>query len=182
MSIKVIDLRIGHDSWAKVYLEPDCRWSQGGGRITVNIDDDHVGSHFFSHVASETLEDFISSCGEDYLVHKLFQTKQWVSVADSDELLECIAREHLDRVKQARYSGLSKSKLRDLYEDLQGRGFHNLSELFHQLDSDSCDTMAAIFGDDWWYETLLTKTNHVYAWHLECIQAIQNHLKLKVAA
>lgn len=182
MNIQVLQLNINSENWARVYLEPDSRWSAGGGRITVNLGDDYLGSHFFSHVGNGTFTDFIANCGSDYLVNKLFQTETWIPVEDHDELFECIAREHMDKVRQARDSSISKEDLRDLYEDLYGRGFVSMFDLSNQLDQSSRDTMDAIFGEDWWYEDPFKKRNFKYDWHLKCIKAIQGNLKEKVAA
>lgn len=177
MTIEVLALQSKNEMWVKVYFEPDTRWSIGGGRITVNIGDDYIGSHFFSHVSDQTFKDFIGNCGTDYLVSKVFKSKQWVCVQDGEELIECIAREHLDRVKQARYSGITKEELRELYDDINSREFPDIGNLWNQLDSDSCDTMASIFGQDWYYDHSFKKIDHHYKNQLSAIERIQAHLK-----
>lgn len=177
MDIQVLQLNTHRDNWARVYLEPNNQWSEGGGRITVNLGDDYIGSHFFSHVSGNSFDDFIANCGTDYLVHKLFKTNFFIPVTDTTELFECISREYIDVIKQARSSVVSKEQLRYLYEDVCGRDFVSMFDLSNQLDRSCCDTMNAIFGDDWWFEEPFKKRNDVYDWQLQSIKIIQEKIK-----
>lgn len=177
MNVVTLEISIQNKGWARVYLEPNNRWSAGGGRITVNLGDDYLGSHFFSHVGNETFTDFIANCGSEYLVDKLFKTKPMISVTDADELLQCIAVDYMDEIREARWSSVSKTQLRNLYNDIKGREFESMSDLNNQIDGSSGATMDAIFGDDWWFELPFKKPNSAYDWQLTCINEIQDQLK-----
>ncbi|WP_180082586.1 hypothetical protein [Acinetobacter sp. YH12123] len=165
------------EDWVKVYIEPNNAYSDCGGRITVNIGDDHIGSHFFSHCGTETFEQFIGKVGYDYLINKLFQTQNWIDVESGDELFQSLLdNEILYRVKDARASGwVSKDELRELYEELKDREFRDIGELSNMLGSSECETMAKMFNDDWFYDGNFKKRNRVYDRQKAAIQAVIDH-------
>lgn len=172
------------EDWAKVYIEPNNAYSDCGGRITVNIGDDHIGSYFFSHCGTETFEQFIGKVGYDYLINKLFQTQNYIDVQDGEELFKSlIENEIFYRVKDARSSGLvDKDELRYLYDDLKYRDFRDIGELSNMLGSDEFETMSKIFNKDWYYEGYFKKRNNVYDRQKKVIQAVIDHFKSEVAA
>lgn len=162
------------DDWIKVYLEPNNIHSGCGGRITVNIGDDHTGSHFFSHCGTKTFEGFIGNTNYDYLINKLFQTKKWIDVESGHELFESIVpNDLLGSIREARHSGVvDKEELRFLYEDLKEHEFRDIGELFNMLESPERLTMTKIFGDDWYYDGRFKKQNRVYARQKLAVQAV----------
>ena len=150
------------DSWAVVYIDPNNSYSAGGGRITV-VTDDHVGSAFFSHVSQPTFKEFIAQCDPEYLIRKLFKVNQWIPVENGEEFIEYVARERLDAIKEHRSSGtVTKSALRELYDELKSSEFTNTSHLYDILYKTERATMDSIFGDDWWFELNPSKINQLY--------------------
>lgn len=172
------------EDWAKVYIEPNNAYSDCGGRITINISDDHIGSYFFSHCGTETFEQFIGKVGYDYLINKLFQTQNYIDVQNGEELFESLIKnEMFHRVKEARSSGLvDKDELRYLYDDLKDRDFRDIDELSNMLRSNEFETMSKIFNEDWYYDGYFKKRNHVYDRQKKVIQAVIDHFKSEVAA
>ena len=166
-----------NEDWVRVYLEPSNAYSECGGRITVNIGDDHIGSHFFSHCGTKTFKEFIGKVGYDYLIGKLFQTQNHIDVQSGEELFQSlIDNEMLYRVKDARSSGLvSKDDLRELYEDLKDREFRDTGELSCMVDSDAFETMSKIFNEDWYYDGNFKKRNRIYDRQKEVIQTVISH-------
>lgn len=184
-SIKVVVLsKVGKykDDWVKIYVEPNNAYSECGGRITVNIGDDHIGSHFFSHCGTKTFEHFLGKVSSDYLINKLFQTDQDIDVESSEELLQSLIENNmLHYVKTARISEeVSKEELRELYEAIKDLGFRDIGELSNMLDSDAYKTMSNIFGEDWFYERSFKKNNHIYERQACAIQSVINHFKDEV--
>lgn len=167
------------EDWAKVYIEPNSTHSDCGGRITVNIGGDYIGSYFFSHCGTETFEQFIGKVGYSYLINKLFQTQNYIDVQSGEELLQSlIDNEMLYRIKDARSSGtVDKEDLRDLYDDLKDRDFRDIGELSHMLGSDEFETMSKIFNEDWYYDGNFKKRNRIYDRQKEVIQAVIDHFK-----
>jgi len=165
------------EDWVKVYIEPNNAYSDCGGRITVNIGDDYIGSYFFSNCGTETFEQFIGKVGYDYLINKLFQTQNYIDVESGDELFQSLLdNEILYRVKDARTSGLvSKNGLRELYEELKDREFRDIGELLNMLDSSECETMAMMFNDEWFYNGNFKKRNRVYDRQKAAILAVIDH-------
>lgn len=172
------------EDWAKVYIEPNNAYSDCGGRITVNIGDDYIGSHFFSHCGTETFEQFIGKVGYDYLINKLFQTENYIDVENGEELFESLIKNKMFyRVKEARSSGLvDKDELRYLYDDLKDRDFRDIGELSNMLGSDEFKTMSKIFNEDWYYDGCFKKSNRVYDRQKAVVQSIIDHFKDEVAA
>lgn len=179
----VLLTNVGHfnEDWVRIYIEPNNAYSECGGRITVNIGDDYIGSHFFSHCGTKTFRRFIGKVGYDYLINKLFQTQNWIDVESGDELFQSLLdNEILYRVKDARASGwVSKDELRELYEELKDREFRDIGELSNMLGSSECETMAKMFNDDWFYDGNFKKRNRVYNRQKEVIQAVIDHFALE---
>lgn len=179
----VLLTNVGHfnEDWVRIYIEPNNAYSECGGRITVNIGDDYIGSHFFSHCGTKTFRGFIGKVGYDYLINKLFQTQNWIDVESGDELFQSLLdNEILYRVKDARASGwVSKDELRELYEELKDREFRDIGELSNMLGSSECETMAKMFNDDWFYDGNFKKRNRVYNRQKEVIQAVIDHFALE---
>lgn len=167
------------EDWAKVYIEPNNAYSDCGGRITVNIGDDHIGSHFFSHCGTKTFKQFIAKCDYDYLIKKIFGTKDSIDVESGDELIQSILSEDwLRRVKEARHSGgIDKSDLRDLYDQIKELEFRDIGELSYMLGSDEYDTMSKIFGDEWFYDNCFKKENPIYARQQSIVESIVQHFR-----
>lgn len=167
--------------WAIAYVDPNNTYSPGGGRLTV-VMDGYVGSAFFSHVGEPTFKEFIAKCDSDYLIKRLFQFSKWVPVESGDELIEYIARERMDDVKEYRSAGgYTKLKLRSLYEELQGIEFANTSHLHDILDKEERDTLQSILGEDWWWDSKPSKLNHVYTYLDSMLTSVILKFKEKVA-
>ncbi|MFW2076557.1 hypothetical protein ACG94X_02335 [Acinetobacter sp. ULE_I010] len=172
------------DDWVFVYIEPNDAHSKCGGRITVNIGDDYIGSYFFSHCGTETFEQFLAKVNPDYLINKLFQTKEDLDVESGSELFESLVKnDMLWMVKHARNeNNITKDELRELYEGLKEHAFRDIGELSYMIDSDSYETMSKIFSDDWFYNGGFTKSNHVYERQENVIQAVIAHFKNEVTS
>ncbi|MFW2080975.1 hypothetical protein ACNPQK_08365 [Acinetobacter guillouiae] len=150
------------DDWAVVYVDPNNSYSAGGGRITV-VTGDYVGSAFFSHVSQPTFKGFIAQCYPEYLIRKLFKVDQWIPVENGEEFIEYIARERLDAIKEHRSSGaVTKSALRELYDQLKTCEFTDTSHLYDILYKTERETMVTFFGQDWWFELNPSKINRAY--------------------
>jgi hypothetical protein len=165
MSLEKITLtKIGpyKDDWAVVYIDPNNSYSAGGGRITV-VTGDYVGSAFFSHVGQPTFKEFIAQCDSDYLTRKLFKVDEWIPVENGEEFIEYVARERLDAIKEYRSSGtVTKTALRELYDQLKSCEFTNTSHLYDILYETERETMVSFFGEDWWFELNPSKINRAY--------------------
>lgn len=168
-----------HDDWAFVYIEPNNAYSDCGGRITVNIGDDYIGSYLFTHCGTKTFEQFIGKLSADYLINKLFQTEKNIDVESVDELFESlVVNANLWMVKHARNENIiTKDELRELYENLKLHEFRDIGELSHMIDSDSYETMSKIFCDDWYYSGFFNKPNYIYERQENAIQAVITHFK-----
>lgn len=167
--------------WAFVYIEPNNAYSDCGGRITVNIGDDYIGSYFFSNCGTETFEQFIARLDPSYLINKLFQTAQNIDVESGNELFECIVKnDMLWMIKLARNNTISKDELRELYEELKEHEFRDIGELSYLIDSDAYETMSKIFCDDWYYDGGFKKPNQIYERQKNVIQAVISHFKNEV--
>ena len=153
-----------NDDWAIIYLDPSNVYSPGGGRLTI-VTDDYAGSAFFSHVGQPKFKEFIAQCDSGYLIKKLFKVDQWISVEQGSELIEYIARERLNDVKDHRSTGeVTKNELRALYEELQGCEFTSTSHLYDILCQDKVNTLNTILGDDWWWDSNPSKLNKAYTY------------------
>lgn len=179
----VLLTNVGHfnEDWVRIYIEPNNAYSECGGRITVNIGDDYIGSHFFSHCGTKTFRGFIGKVGYDYLINKLFQTKNYIDVESGEELIESLFKnEMFYKIKDARCSGLvSKDELRELYEDIKDREFRDIDQLSFMIDSDAFETMSKIFNEDWYYDGYFKKRNQIYNRQKEVIQAVIDHFALE---
>lgn len=155
------------DHWAIVYIDPNSTYSQGGGRITIVLDD-ISGSSFFSHVSNRTFKEFIAQCDEHYLLHKLFpKINETQPAQNGEEFLEWVGRCRLSQLKEARHSGdISKEELRDAYNSISDLSFSDAGHLQDLLASDTLEVMTKIFGEDWWWESTPSKPNREYV-HLE---------------
>lgn len=163
---KITLTKIGpyNDDWAIVYADPNNAYSAGGGRITV-VTGDYVGSAFFSNVGEPTFKEFIAQCDSDYLIKKLFKTNKWIPVENGEEFIEYIARERMDDVKEHRSTGsITKSALRNLYDELLNSEFSNTSHLYDKLYVDERKTIETILGQDWWWDANPSKLNHIYVY------------------
>jgi hypothetical protein len=180
---KIVLSKIGPygNDWAIVYADPNNTYSAGGGRLTVVVDS-YVGSAFFSHVSNPTFNEFLAGCNPGYLIKKLFQLDKWVPVESGDELIEYIARERMNDIKEYRSKdGATKDKLRDLYNELQGLEFTNTSHLHDILDKEQRDTLGGILGEDWWWDSNPNKLNHAYTYLDSILTSIILKFKEKVA-
>ncbi len=162
---KLSILNIGpyKSDWAIVYADPNSTYSAGGGRLTV-VMSDYVGSAFFSHVSQPSFINFIAQCDASYLLNKLFpKTVRWIEVEDGDELIQSIWRERKEELKDLRISGeISKQELRELYDELKACDFSSISHLYDLLDQRQLKTISSILSDDWWWDGVPSKVNHVY--------------------
>lgn len=182
MSIELVELSLQNGHWLRAYLEPNNKWSLGGGRITVNISDDHVGSAFFSHVSNNSFMEFISTCSSCYLLGKIFRTKSMVDIDNGEELLESIASNHLSKIRQSLRKDVTIDDLRGVKESIEAADyFHSPSLLQYSiLDESESNTIAKIFENDEWYcLNAFKKQNPDYEFQLDAIKQFQQYLKNK---
>jgi len=163
---------------AKVYLEPDNRYSQGGGRITISVPDyDLLGTHFFSHVGPDTFAEFIAQCDAHYLINKLFNVDKSIPFEDSDDVFKWVRHEGMEQLKEARQGGMvHKGELRDLYEFLSGREFEGRCHLVDSLPENLFSVVSNIYGDDWFIELELSKPNPKYRNLVSIIEGTLKHV------
>ncbi|WPE80226.1 hypothetical protein SB581_12210 [Acinetobacter baumannii] len=164
--------------WAIAYADPNDTYSAGGGRLTV-VMSDYVGSAFFSHVSQPSFKKFIAQCDAGYLLNKLFpKTVRWIAVEDGEELIQAIWRERADEIKELRSSGeISKKELRELYEDLKSCEFSSISHLYDLLDQKQLETISSILSDDWWWDGVPSKVNHVYEYLKSMLEGVISEFK-----
>lgn len=165
--------------WISVSIEPFNKFSAGGGRITVNIGDDHIGSYFFSHGGPASFIEFISQTSPAYLEGKLFRTAWSRPMNSSDELLEWIKANGMEKVKDARSSGLvSKKQLRSVYGHIVNQdSFEGVGELWRYMANDDCAVMDAIFGCDWYCSGEMSLPNELRKVRVDCVHEVISAFK-----
>lgn len=163
------------EDWARVYLEENNRYSDCGGRITVNIGDQYLGSCFFSHCGRENFKAFIGQCGYDYLIGKLFKTESYISMESGEEMIKFAFNntQIKETIKEQRATGeLTRKKLRDLYDNFAACEYGGPGRVAEDMVQAEFDTACQVFGCDWFYDGTFTKPNPLYAYHKSIIKAV----------
>lgn len=163
------------EDWALVYLEPNNQYSDCGGRLTVNINDDYVGSHFFSHCGGDSFKAFVGRCGHDYLIGKLFKTDHDMELETGEEIIKFIFN-HPDlkaTIKEQRATDmLTKEQLRGLYDNIQNCEHGGANRIAEDMTQSEFNIAAQVFGDDWYWGGLFSTPNPLYAHHADIMKSV----------
>ena len=153
------------EDWARVYLEKNDTYSAGGGRLTVNIADEHVGSYFFSHGNNDNFKAFVGNCNASYLIGKLFKTDYTVDMESGEEIIQFVFNhdELKAQIKEQRATGeLTKKQLRDLYDNFAACECGGPGRVSEDMIQAEFDVACKVLGYDWWWDGMFAKPNPIY--------------------